>query len=382
MDKLDFISVELEPAPYKYDLWNALVNENISNNFEIIFTQARNWQPDGGHRYNLFPKRLFNASYYKGKGVFGLIKSASNVFSKIISKKPRVIFICGYSTFPAMMVLVMSCFMSFKAITIVDDLNRGLPSGNWMSKPIKILIRNLLRKLVFNTSYKVFVSGKNAYRSVLAAGCNSEKIVDFPYVVDKKRILSDNPSELPKACCLDLDNKKTIIFFSGRMIERKGLDVLLSSLNMLVENENWTAWIEGDGPLYSEYIKLANKYGLSDRVRFLGFCQYNLHSWLLRNSNIVVVPSYQDNWGIVVDEGLLLSKPVISTQSVGSAIDRITHSKNGFLINPGDVKMLTQHLDTLLNNLKESVLPEVSTYQGKTPQDNAEIISSILYSKL
>ena len=52
----------------------------------------------------------------------------------------------------------------------------------------------------------------------------------------------------------------------------------------------------------------------------LGFNQYKTHSWLIRNSDIVIVPSHEDNWGIVVDEGLKLNKLVISTYSTGSRL--------------------------------------------------------------
>jgi glycosyltransferase involved in cell wall biosynthesis len=113
--------------------------------------------------------------------------------------------------------------------------------------------------------------------------------------------------------------------------------------------KDWVVWLAGDGPLLSEYQTLATSLRISHRVRFLGFVQMTVHSWLIRNASIVVVPSFADAWGIVVDEGMQLGKPVIASSGVGSAVDRIESGNNGLLFSPGDVSQLKNHLLHLLS---------------------------------
>ena len=116
--------------------------------------------------------------------------------------------------------------------------------------------------------------------------------------------------------------------------------------------------IEGEGDerqLIDNYIL---KNNLENNVKILGFSQYKKHSWLIRNSDIVIVPSHEDNWGIVVDEGLKLNKIVISTYSTGSAVTLITHEKNGFLYNSYNTQELTKFIDiSILKSRKAKSKP-------------------------
>jgi len=177
----------------------------------------------------------------------------------------------------------------------------------------------------------MLVCGKLGVESAIKSGCPKKKILDFPYVVDEKRLTSDVPSSIPLGCLNDLEYK-VVILFSGRLIERKGLPVLLNAYSVVAKNsDDVVLWVEGQGPEQQKYLNLAESLNLSNRIRFLGFCQFDMHSWLIRNASIIVVPSLQDNWGIVVDEGLTLRKIVISTANTGSAIDRIIHGINGYI---------------------------------------------------
>ena len=88
------------------------------------------------------------------------------------------------------------------------------------------------------------------------------------------------------------------------------------------------------------YEALARELVIAERCRFLGFCQMSLHSWLMRNARIVVVPSLEDRWGIVVDEAMQLGKIVVSTNKTGSAIDRIVNGRSGVVVAAGDADAL------------------------------------------
>ena len=165
------------------------------------------------------------------------------------------------------------------------------------------------------------------------------------------------------------------------MIARKGLLTLLQAVAKLTCALNWVLWIEGSGPEMEAIRRHVQALGLTDKCRLLGFCQYDLHSWLVRSADIVVVPSLEDSWGIVVDEGLQLGKAVISTHATGSAVDRIVDGKNGFIVPPGDVTALTVRLDQLLEDpaLRASLGRQaISSVKNIRPSDNVDTLLRVI----
>jgi glycosyltransferase involved in cell wall biosynthesis len=168
------------------------------------------------------------------------------------------------------------------------------------------------------------------------------------------------------------------------MIERKGHEVFFQAVAMFSGSTNWLAWIEGDGPFLEKYKREALRLGIADRCRFLGFCQMSLHSWLIRNSDIVVVPSLHDPWGIVVDEGMQLGKAVVTTYETGAGVDRITSGINGVLLTAGNVEELSINLRMLItdekkrSNLGNAAKVTASSYR---PSSNANLIYRLLLSE-
>lgn len=373
------LAIELEPTHYKSDLWNAAVNSDLSEVF-VIYTQAKNWLPDGGHNYEQFPKSQYKHLVLSGKNIIGVCQSSYLVIKNIIMYKPTAVIICGYSQVQTVSALMAAFLFRRPFLLFVDEFNNNRPPGNFSY--VKYIVRETLRKFCFKFSSAVLVCGKRGKESALVAGCASNKIVDYPYVIDSSRIMSDCPESVPEECLFDLSNGTTIIFFSGRMILRKGLPTLLSTIKDIKETKHsWVLWIEGDGPDINIYKEMAKEFGIENSCRFLGFCQYDLHSWLLRSSDIVVIPSLEDNWAIVVDEGLQLSKIVISSDATGAGYDRIIDKYNGYLFPAGDSASLTNLLSELLNGEIKDIDIRTRARESKTnvkPIDNINTLIEII----
>lgn len=343
--------VELEPTHYKADLWN-VVSASESIDLFVIYTQRKNWSPDGGHNYLRFPQQDYAQAVLAGRGVIGSLRSALYVVKSIFKHRPDVVLICGYSHIQAVFAYIAAFILGKRFLIYTDEFNNKRPPGKLSF--LKWVVRETLRKFSFTYAKAVFVCGRKGVESAIKAGCAPDKIHDFPYVVDKERILTDVPAEIPELCLADVGGPAPIFFFSGRMIERKGLPSLIAALSAPPEMaRDWVLWIEGAGPEIENYIALAGQYGIADRCRFLEFCQYDLHSWLVRSADIVIVPSLQDNWGIVVDEGLQLGKVVISSDATGSGYDRIIDKVNGYIFPAGNSAALSGLLNSLLRNKDE-----------------------------
>lgn len=374
--------VDLEPTPYKTDLWNTFSAAEGVDLF-VIYTERKNWAPDGGHNYQKWPAKHHRSIIFDGKGTRGKLAAAYGVARQIVSRRTDLICIAGYVHLATVVALFCAILLGRRFVMHADEFNNDVPQG-WLAQ-LKLLVREFLRRQIFKHGAAVLVCGKRGIESALKAGCVRDKVRDFPYVIDVERIKQDAPEDVPPGCAEDLSRGESIIFFSGRMIPRKGLETLLEALSNCTSDRSWRLWVEGDGPAFAHYQALAHTMGLTQRCRFLGFCQYDVHSWLIRHADIVVVPSFVDTWGIVVDEGIQLGKAVVSSDATGSGYDRIENGRNGYIFPAGDAQSLSQLLARLINDpALRARLGQQAIAGDKNfgPADNLATLQSLIPQKV
>ena len=128
---------------------------------------------------------------------------------------------------------------------------------------------------------------------------------------------------------------ETRFLFVGRLIERKGLDVLLKAFARLPGCE---LWIGGSGPLADVVTAAA---AADPRIRVLGYVESEDLPDLCAQVDALVVPSLYEAWGLVVHEGLAYGLPVIATDQVAAADDLIDPGVNGYVVPAGSVAATT-----------------------------------------
>lgn len=112
------------------------------------------------------------------------------------------------------------------------------------------------------------------------------------------------------------ERKKNILFLS-RVHVKKGIEFLLEAVAMIKDKlDGYTINIAGEGEF--EYIlSLKNKakeLGISDMINFCGGV-YGEKKWeLFKEADVFVLPTYSENFGIVVGEALACGTPVITTK--------------------------------------------------------------------
>jgi glycosyltransferase involved in cell wall biosynthesis len=147
-------------------------------------------------------------------------------------------------------------------------------------------------------------------------------------------------------------NKENIIFFIGNLTKRKGVDVLIRSF-CDVENSfsDSCLLIAGSGGEEEELKSLVQHLGLENKIKFLGFLKGNEKFSLMKSANILVLPSLWESLPIVVLEGMACGKPIIASD-VGGIPYLVHDGVNGFLIQPGEIKELSNKIITLLEDKK------------------------------
>ncbi|MDM5453429.1 glycosyltransferase family 4 protein [Peribacillus simplex] len=141
---------------------------------------------------------------------------------------------------------------------------------------------------------------------------------------------------------------KKVIIYTGRLNEFKGVHHLIGALMQLKEIRNdWVCWIVGDGPQEMELKIKSKAMGLETDVIFLG--RRDDIPYLLSISDIFVLPTLMENQPLSVIEAQITGKAVIASD-VGGVPEIIEHGITGVLTPVGDEKMLTIHIDYLLEH--------------------------------
>jgi glycosyltransferase involved in cell wall biosynthesis len=350
----DILIIGNEITPYMTDLHNAL-NAEDEIKITVFYPFRRNWAKDGGHRYNVFPERKYQ--YIVGNG-YSFIDTLNNVITlmKLCFNKYDYWILYGYNDIIHFLALLFSMFKRQKIMLYTDHFNNGVPKTGGILAPY---IKPFVRKILKNKLEYVLVCGKIGIETATEAGFAASKIINYPYVIDGERMMElSKHSDLEKSCWC-LNKNKVNILFSGRLIERKGLDVLLKAFYYLdvILKDNSHLIIEGEGPCEMEYKKIISDLNIASYCTFTGFNQMDTHAYLVSISDIIVIPSKEDPWGIVVQEGMLFKKPVCASNKVGSALERIKNEENGYIFENNNCEELAELLkkliisETLRNNV-------------------------------
>lgn len=142
------------------------------------------------------------------------------------------------------------------------------------------------------------------------------------------------------------------LLFLGNVIPRKGLDLLLTALS-IIPKEHWSLDIVGSlemDPSYVRYVEgFLNENGIDDQVNFAGFLKAGDLRQAMVESQVMVVPSEYEGFGIAYLEGMGFGLPAIATTG-GGAVEIISHAEDGFLIPPGDRNQLVIYLSQLIDD--------------------------------
>jgi glycosyltransferase involved in cell wall biosynthesis len=165
-------------------------------------------------------------------------------------------------------------------------------------------------------------------------------VVDVPYFCD----LDPYRKAAEKACRERQPTVETTILFSGQIIPRKGVDVLLQAFErMLSAGTAARLLIAGSGSELSSYeASVPERW--KDRVHFLGHVPPEELPTLFAQADVYCLPSRYDGWGVVINEALGAGLPVVASTAVGAARDLVVDGENGFVVPPGDADALAHAL--------------------------------------
>ena len=139
------------------------------------------------------------------------------------------------------------------------------------------------------------------------------------------------------------------MLYVGQLISRKGIFQLLKALNEL-HDPHVGLLIVGSGPQGKELKNFCQDQKL-ENVYFEEFQQQEALLRFYALADVLILPSFKEAWGLVVNEALASGIYVLCSNYAGAAYDLIKEGWNGMLFDPHN----TEELVILVQKVKEQI---------------------------
>lgn len=322
---LNIVFVTNSKAPYRSKQINKMA-EIPCTSFHVYYTNSF----VNGRQWNV--GRMENFKEFS-------IKSGSwfiNIL-KIIGKYD-LILLGGYYKKEYILISILCKIFNKKYILIFDGIN-----------PLKLKLKEnfpkvIIKKFVITNSFSILGNGKvSKLYFTEKFKYPSHKIFNQYLTVDIKTIMGLAPmkekiiEELKVKYAIE--HGKNIVIYCGRLIKGKNVQMLIKALSKINDNKKYVLLIVGDGEEKENLLELGNKLGVS--IITTGFIKEQLELFKFYYiSDLLVLPSNDDPWGLVVNEAMAAALPIITTDSCGASLDLVKNGYNGFVVETGNVILL------------------------------------------
>lgn len=322
------------PAPYMVEYLDYLGKKcELVVLFEMNVAKDRAKQWYGEIHNKSFKSVFLNAKHITPEaGIsFKAIKYLKQDFDRIIIANP---------TTPTGILELLYCRM--KKIHFVIQSEGGFRgSGKGIKEKFKKLI---MEKADF---YLSGMQGDLDY--FLSYGGTKETIKWYPFTslsqeqIDEKIVSAEQKKIIRDELGI---REKQVVISVGRTIPCKGFDILLKSKVGMPESVG--LYIVG-GAATPEYNDIIESNSLKN-IHFVDHCDYTMLKKFYHASDVFVLPTRGDTWGLVINEAMANGLPVITTERCVAGTQLIEDGVNGYIVPVEDAGALRERIVTLLND--------------------------------
>ncbi len=293
---------------------------------------------------------------YNAKIITGLHKSGINITTLSLGEG----FPCPTHETREKAVKLL-CDAAQNSTLIVDGLALGiLPKAAEIIAKNGRLIALVHHPLALETGINAQDAAKFKASEILALSFAHQVIVTSPatakilaneYGVTQNRLHIALPGVEPVIVSTVSNSTTPQLLSVAAISQRKGFDVLVAALGTLRSLE-WHLTVAGDltrsPDVSAQLLQQVQDLGLSDRITFLGSVSKTEISSLYAKSDIFVLASHYEGYGMAYAEALAHGLPVIGT--TGGAIPDVVPNDAGILVKPNEVKPLADALGLLIQD--------------------------------
>jgi len=331
------------PIQYQSPLIRKL-NKSKKINLDVMYESNQSIKKYFDHEMN--KKIKFDVNLLSGydyefashNGRISFFKNIKKFIFLILKKKYDYIWIHGYNNFSKIFIIIISKILFFRILVRGESSHYSLMNKKKSSIIVKKIFFYFLN--MFTNSFLAI--GKSNYKFYKKMNIKDNKLKTLSYVVDN--------SFFQKKIKKTKKKGKLIFLYASKLIKRKNPELLLKSFKNLPSSlkEKCKLIIIGDGIL-KNFLK--KKYKDSNII-FKGFVNQKKICNYYNNCDVFILPSEEENWGLVVNEVMNFKKPVLCSSVVGCNLDLVKNNYNGKIFKNNNEKDLTKKLESCFNTRK------------------------------
>ena len=254
------------------------------------------------------------------------------VFKILFEHKPDIVITSGYDSL-AYWQAFLHCKLYRKKFILWNGttlLSSGSTKGaRGLLK--RIIIRGADRYIAYGTKAKEYLEYLGAKANKIYVSTNTVDVIHLQNEVMRYR----NEESFIKERKL---RPKYLLLYVGQLIRRKGVIQVLKALNILGDPDIGFM-IVGNGP-EERNLKIFCKENKLQNVFFEGFQQQEMLPKYYALADIFILPSFEEVWGLVVNEALVSGLYVLSSKYAGASYDLIKKGWNGEIFDPNDIEKM------------------------------------------
>lgn len=321
-------------SPYRVDFCNEL-----GRTYDLTVAYERQKLSDRDDRWTGDTSRRFAEVYLELKPR-GTSESAGFAIAQYIRDNAfDMVLFSGYAS-PAVIVAILYC--KLRRIPYCIEFDGGFNKRDSLPK-------RCLKKVLVSSAKGLFITCRDLNEYLRDLGVPTNKLYKYPFSsVKRSEILPQVPSAAEKQTLkakLGIGEEKVVVAV-GQFIYRKGYDVLLDALRAL--DSEVGVYIIGGTPT-PEYLAMKENYSL-EQVHFVDFMdKERLRLWY-QAADLLVHPTREDIWGLVVNEAMACGLPVISTDRCIAALELIRNGENGYVVPVEDAEALAEKMQAVMGD--------------------------------
>ena len=267
-----------------------------------------------------------------------------------IVRKYNIDIIHGHYLYPAGLIAVLGGMFTKKKVYVTShgsDMFCLYPQHKFMRPIIRFVLKRVDVVLAVSESLKEEILKTNIpnIEKKVRLNWNTVDINEFKIANNDSDHHSKNNSNYNFKNELNIPKDKPIILFVGNIIKRKNVATIIDAKKQL--KSGCVLVVVGDGPLLNSLKEKVKVENVED-VIFTG--ARNDIANVIQSSDLLILPSYSESFGLVLIEALACGKPVIGS-NVGGIKEIITDDV-GLLVEPTDSKGLANSIDLILSDKK------------------------------
>lgn len=315
------------PAPYRVPVFNIIAKDRRVD-LTVIFCAERYpgsmWDYEKIEFRHVFLKERF---YHKPGEI---IHNNPDVLRHLRRIKPDVVITSGFN--PTML-------YAYIYARLYRKRHIPLADGTLMSESHLSALHRLVRRIVFKGSSAFIGASDMTLRLYEYYGIPRNRCFKSPFGIDNARFAAARNN-----------SKRFDVIFCARFIELKNplfVIELAAALRDKLQREISLLFV-GKGPMQNAMQERLRELHYENFL-FQGYVSQRELPDLYGSARVLLFPTDNDTWGVVVNEACAAGLPVITTPHAGAAGELVLNNENGY-VSPLDIPTWAERLQLLLTN--------------------------------